>query len=281
MDYEDALACAIVPLVLYCLPLCFYRYLVRGYPLSKKSAIITVLVYGFVFSLTFSLIMSAITGLTVTPASTSFTAFYGLVSYFLLTRGGSHKQTENNQGSTVDPDEAKEEVSASVVEDAERAEECPQEDNKSSVTQEENNTADPLPEKSRTFEEEDKPAAEEHKALTLKASSSDKEKVLLNIKVPSAKVLRILNIVIIIVLTVAVIALSIAFPRALKKVNKSAYDRGYNDGYNIGYAQGEYHQKYFGTSQSYQSDSNIQSTDKEHSETIDERIARVQREYGN
>lgn len=281
MDYEDALACAIVPLVLYCLPLCFYRYLIRGYSLSKKHAIITVLIYGFVFSLAFSLIMSAITGLTVTPASTSFTAFYGLVSYFLLTRGGSHKQTENNQGSTVDPDEAKEEVSASVVEDAERAEECPQEDNKSSVTQEENNTADPLPEKSRTFEEEDKPAAEEHKALTLKASSSDKEKVLLNIKVPSAKVLRILNIVIIIVLTVAVIALSIAFPRALKKVNKSAYDRGYNDGYNIGYAQGEYHQKYFGTSQSYQSDSNIQSTDKEHSETIDERIARVQREYGN
>ena len=75
MDYEYALACAIVPLVLYCLPLCFYRYLVRGYPLSKKSAIITVLVYGFVFSLTFSLIMSAITGITVTPASTSFTAF--------------------------------------------------------------------------------------------------------------------------------------------------------------------------------------------------------------
>ena len=181
----------------------------------------------------------------------------------------------------MDPDEAKEEVSASVVEDAERAEECPQEDNKSSVTQEENNTADPLPEKSRTFEEEDKPATEEHKTLTLKASSSDKEKVLLNIKVPSAKVLRILNIVIIIVLTVAVIALSIAFPRALKKVNKDAYDRGYNDGYNIGYAQGEYHQKYFGTSQSYQSDSNIQSTDEEHSETIDERIARVQREYGN
>ena len=104
---------------------------------------------------------------------------------------------------------------------------------------------------------------------------------MLNIKVPSAKVLRILNIVIIIVLTVAVIALSIAFPRALKKVNKAAYDRGYNDGYNIGYAQGEYHQKYFGTSQSYQSDSNIQSTDEEHSETIDERIARVQREYGN
>ena len=225
--------------------------------------------------------MSAITGITVTPASTSFTAFYGLVSYFLLTRGGSHKQPENNQGSTVEPDETKKDVSASVVEDAERAEECPQEDNKSSVTQEENNTADPLPEKSRTFEEEDKPAAEEHKTLTLKASSSDKEKVLLNIKVPSAKVLRILNIVIIIVLTVAVIALSIAFPRALKKVNKAAYDRGYNDGYNIGYAQGEYHQKYFGTSQSYQSDSNIQSTDEEHSETIDERIARVQREYGN
>ena len=271
MDYEYALACAIVPLVLYCLPLCFYRYLVRGYPLSKKSAIITVLVYGFVFSLVFSLIMSAITGITVTPASTSFTAFYGLVSYFLLTRGGSHKQPENNQGSTVDPDEAKKDVSASVVEDAECAD----------VAQEENNTTDPLPEKSRTFEKEDKPAAEEHRTLTLKASSSDKEKLLLNIKVPSAKVLRILNIVIIIVLTVAVIALSIAFPRALKKVNKAAYDRGYNDGYNIGYAQGEYHQKYFGTSQSYQSDSNIQSTDEEHSETIDERIARVQREYGN
>lgn len=281
MDYEYALACAIAPLVLYCLPLCFYRYLVRGYPLSKKSAIITVLIYGFVFSLAFSLIMSAITGITVTPASTSFTAFYGLISYFLLTRGGSHKQTGNDSKTPVNPVEAKNDISASVVEDAERAEECPQEDNKSSVTQEENNTADPLPEKSRTFEKEDKPAAEEHKTLTLKASSSDKEKVLLNIKVPSAKVLRILNIVIIIVLTVAVIALSIAFPRALKKVNKAAYDRGYNDGYNIGYAQGEYHQKYFGTSQSYQSDSNIQSTDEEHSETIDERIARVQREYGN
>ena len=281
MDYKDALACAIVPLVLYCLPLCFYRYLIRGYSLSKKHAIITVLIYGFVFALVFSLIMSAITGITVTPASTSFTAFYGLVSYFLLTRGGSHKPTGNDSKTPVNPVEAKNDISASVVEDAERAEECPQEDNKSSVTQEENNTADPLPEKSRTFEEEDKPAAEEHKALTLKASSSDKEKVLLNIKVPSAKVLRILNIVIIIVLTVAVIALSIAFPRALKKVNKSAYDRGYNDGYNIGYAQGEYHQKYFGTSQSYQSDSNIQSTDEEHSETIDERIARVQREYGN
>ena len=107
MDYEYALACAIVPLVLYCLPLCFYRYLIRGYSLSKKYAIITVLIYGFVFSLAFSLIMSAITGITVTPASTSFTAFYGLVSYFLLTRGGSHKQPENNQGSTVDPDEAK------------------------------------------------------------------------------------------------------------------------------------------------------------------------------
>lgn len=281
MDYKDALACAIVPLVLYCLPLCFYRYLIRGYSLSKKHAIITVLIYGFVFSLAFSLIMSAITGITVTPASTSFTAFYGLVSYFLLTRGGSHKQTGNDSKTPVNPVEAKNDISASVVEDAERAEECPQGDNKSSVTQEENNTADPLPEKSRTFEEEDKPATKERRTLTLKAPSSDKEKLLLNIKVPSAKVLRILNIVIIIVLTVAVIALSIAFPRALKKVNKSAYDRGYNDGYNIGYAQGEYHQKYFGTSQSYQSDSNIQSTDEEHSETIDERIARVQREYGN
>lgn len=281
MDYEYALACAIVPLVLYCLPLCFYRYLIRGYSLSKKYAIITVLIYGFVFSLAFSLIMSAITDITVTPASTSFTAFYGLISYFLLTRGGSHKQTGNDSKTPVNPVEAKNDISASVVEDAERAEECPQGDNKSSVTPEETNTIDPLPEKSRTFEKEDKPAAEEHKTLTLKAPSSDKEKVLLNIKVPSAKVLRILNIVIIIVLTVAVIALSIAFPRALKKVNKSAYDRGYNDGYNIGYAQGEYHQKYFGTSQSYQSDSNIQSTDEEHSETIDERIARVQREYGN
>lgn len=270
MDYEYALACAIVPLVLYCLPLCFYRYLVRGYPLSKKSAIITVLVYGFVFSLTFSLIMSAITGITVTPASTSFTAFYGLVSYFLLTRGGSHKQPENNQGSTVEPDETKKDVSASVVEDAERAEECPQEDNKSSVTQEENNTADPLPEKSHTFEKEDKPAAEEHKTLTLKASSSDKEKVLLNIKIPSAKVLRILNIVIIIVLTVAVIALSIALPLSLKSTKKASYDRGYNDGYGIGYAHGEYNQKYFGLDTKYEEgyeDGYNAALDTEHSET--------------
>jgi len=184
MDYEDALACAIVPLVLYCLPLCFYRYLIRGYSLSKKHAIITVLIYGFVFSLAFSLIMSAITGITVTPASTSFTAFYGLVSYFLLTRGGSHKQPENNQGSTVEPDEAKEDVSASVVEDAERAEECPQEDNKSSVTSEETNTTDPLSEKSRTFEDEDKPATKERRVITLKASSPEKDKVLLKVNIP-------------------------------------------------------------------------------------------------
>ncbi len=107
MDYKDALACAIVPLVLYCLPLCFYRYLIRGYPLSKKYAIITALIYGFVFSLVFSLIMSAITGITVTPASTSFTALYGLVSYFLLTRGGSHKQTGNDSKTPVNPVEAK------------------------------------------------------------------------------------------------------------------------------------------------------------------------------
>ena len=126
MDYKDALACAIVPLVLYCLPLCFYRYLIRGYSLSKKHAIITVLIYGFVFALVFSLIMSAITGITVTPASTSFTAFYGLVSYFLLTRGGSHKPTGNDSKTPVNPVEAKNDISASVVADAERAEECPQ-----------------------------------------------------------------------------------------------------------------------------------------------------------
>lgn len=264
MDYEYALACAIVPLVLYCLPLCLYRYLVRGYPLSKKSAIITVLVYGFIFALIFSLTMSAIVGVTVTPASTSFTAFFGLISYFMLSRGSSHRQSEAIQHK-----------------DAEIVEECSQENSSNDTLPEEPTVTDPLPKESSDSAQEDKPLAEKRKMLTLKASSSDKEKVLLNIKVPSAKVLRILNIVIIIVLTVAVIALSIAFPRALKKVNKDAYDRGYNDGYNIGYAQGEYHQKYFGTSQSYQSDSNIQSTDEEHSETIDERIARVQREYGN
>lgn len=231
MDYEYALACAIVPLVLYCLPLCFYRYLIRGYSLSKKYAIITVLIYGFVFSLAFSLIMSAITGITVTPASTSFTAFYGLVSYFLLTRGGSHKQPENNQGSTVDPDEAKEEVSASVVEDAERAEECPQEDNKASVTPEENNTIDPLPEKSRAFKEEDKPSTKERRVITLKASSPEKDKVLLKVHIPSAKTKKILTVILISVLAAAVIALSIAFPLTLKTQKAKAYHNGYMETY--------------------------------------------------
>ena len=248
MDYKDALACAIVPLVLYCLPLCFYRYLIRGYSLSKKHAIITVLIYGFVFALVFSLIMSAITGITVTPASTSFTAFYGLVSYFLLTRGGSHKPTGNDSKTPVNPVEAKNDISASVVEDAERAEECPQEDNKSSVTSEETNTIDPLPEKSRTFEEENKPATKERRVITLKASSSEKDKVLLKVHIPSAKTKKILTVIIISVLAAAVIALSIAFPLTLKTQKSKAYHDGYYKGYLEGY---HYAQDAQGTTESY------------------------------
>ena len=280
MDYEYALACAIVPLVLYCLPLCFYRYLIRGYSLSKKYAIITVLIYGFVFSLAFSLIMSAITGLTVTPASTSFTAFYGLVSYFLLTRGGSHKQPENNQGSTVEPDEAKKDVSASVVEDAECAEECPQEDNKPSVAQEENNTTDPLPEKSRAFKEEDKPATKERRVITLKASSPEKDKVLLKVNIPSAKTKKILTVILISVLAAAVIALSIAFPLTLKTQKAKAYHDGYYKGYLEGY---HYAQDTQGTTESYGTNSKYQlpSETNERGETIDERIARANSKYGH
>ena len=270
MDYEDALACAIVPLVLYCLPLCFYRYLVRGYPLSKKSAIITVLVYGFVFSLTFSLIMSAITGITVTPASTSFTAFYGLVSYFLLTRGGSHKQPENNQGSTVEPDEAKEDVFSSVIEDAECAD----------VAQEETNTTDPLPEKSRTFEKEDKPATKERRVITLKASSPEKDKVLLKVNIPSAKTKKILTVILISVLAAAVIALSIAFPLTLKTQKAKAYHDGYYKGYLEGY---HYAQDAQGTTESYGTNSKYQLPPEtnERGETIDERIARANSKYGH
>lgn len=276
MDYEYALACAIVPLVLYCLPLCFYRYLIRGYSLSKKHAIITVLIYGFVFSLAFSLIMSAITGITVTPASTSFTAFYGLISYFLLTRGGSHKQLEN----TVDPDEAKEDVSSSVIEDAERAEECPQKNNKSSVTREENNTADPLPEKSRTFEKEDKPAAKERRVITLKASSPEKDKVLLKVNIPSAKTKKILTVILISVLAAAVIAFSIAFPLTLKTQKSKAYHDGYYKGYLDGY---HYAQDVQGTTELYGTNSQYQlpSETNERGETIDERIARANSKYGH
>lgn len=280
MDYKDALACAIVPLVLYCLPLCFYRYLIRGYSLSKKHAIITVLIYGFVFALVFSLIMSAITGITVTPASTSFTAFYGLVSYFLLTRGGSHKPTGNDSKTPVNPVEAKNDISASVVEDAERAEECPQEDNKSSVTSEETNTIDPLPEKSRTFEEENKPATKERRVITLKASSSEKDKVLLKVHIPSAKTKKILTVIIISVLAAAVIALSIAFPLTLKTQKSKAYHDGYYKGYLEGY---HYAQDTQGTTESYGINSKYQlpSETNERGETIDERIARANSKYGH
>lgn len=280
MDYKDALACAIVPLVLYCLPLCFYRYLIRGYSLSKKHAIITVLIYGFVFALVFSLIMSAITGITVTPASTSFTAFYGLVSYFLLTRGGSHKPTGNDSKTPVNPVEAKNDISASVVEDAERAEECPQEDNKSSVTSEETNTIDPLPEKSRTFEEENKPATKERRVITLKASSSEKDKVLLKVHIPSAKTKKILTVIIISVLAAAVIALSIAFPLTLKTQKSKAYHDGYYKGYLEGY---HYAQDTQGTTESYGTNSKYQlpSETNERGETIDERIARANSKYGH
>ena len=280
MDYKDALACAIVPLVLYCLPLCFYRYLIRGYSLSKKHAIITVLSYGFVFALVFSLIMSAITGITVTPASTSFTAFYGLVSYFLLTRGGSHKPTGNDSKTPVNPVEAKNDISASVVEDAERAEECPQEDNKSSVTSEETNTIDPLPEKSRTFEEENKPATKERRVITLKASSSEKDKVLLKVHIPSAKTKKILTVIIISVLAAAVIALSIAFPLTLKTQKSKAYHDGYYKGYLEGY---HYAQDTQGTTESYGTNSKYQlpSETNERGETIDERIARANSKYGH
>lgn len=280
MDYKDALACAIVPLVLYCLPLCFYRYLIRGYSLSKKHAIITVLIYGFVFSLVFSLIMSAITGITVTPASTSFTAFYGLVSYFLLTRGGSHKQTGNDSKTPVNPVEAKNDISASVVEDAERAEECPQGDNKTSVTPEETNTIDPLPEKSRTFEEEDKPATKERRVITLKASSPEKDKVLLKVNIPSAKTKKILTVILISVLAAAVIALSIAFPLTLKAQKNKAYHDGYYKGYLDGY---HYAQDTQGTTESYGTNSKYQlpSETNERGETIDERIARANSKYGH
>lgn len=280
MDYKDALACAIVPLVLYCLPLCFYRYLIRGYSLSKKHAIITVLIYGFVFALVFSLIMSAITGITVTPASTSFTAFYGLVSYFLLTRGGSHKPTGNDSKTPVNPVEAKEEVSASVVEDAERAEECPQEDNKSSVTSEETNTTDPLQEKSRAFKEEDKPATKERRVITLKASSPEKDKVLLKVNIPSAKTKKILTVILISVLAAAVIALSIAFPLTLKTQKNKAYHDGYYKGYLEGY---HYAQDAQGTTESYGTNSKYQlpSETNERGETIDERIARANSKYGH
>ena len=280
MDYKDALACAIVPLVLYCLPLCFYRYLIRGYPLSKKYAIITALIYGFVFSLAFSLIMSAITGITVTPASTSFTALYGLVSYFLLTRGGSHKQTGNDSKTPVNPVEAKNDISASVVEDAERAEECPQGDNKPSVTPEETNTIDPLPEKSRTFEEEDKPAAKERRVITLKASSPEKDKVLLKVNIPSAKTKKILTVILISVLAAAVIALSIAFPLTLKAQKNKAYHDGYYKGYLDGY---HYAQDAQGTTESYGTNSKYQlpSETNERGETIDERIARANSKYGH
>lgn len=271
MDFATSiLGDIVITLGLYMIPICVYRVFFCHKPLEKKSALITTAVFGVIMFFVMSFIKYWLTEKTATPAPAFI---WSAVNYFILT----HKSLLDDTTNTI-PTETKEESSISVAEDAE---ECSQENSSNGTVPEEPTVTDPLPEKSRTFEEEDKPAAEEHKALTLKASSSDKEKVLLNIKVPSAKVLRILNIVIIIVLTVAVIALSIAFPRALKKVNKDAYDRGYNDGYNIGYAQGEYHQKYFGTSQSYQSDSNIQSTDEEHSETIDERIARVQREYGN
>ena len=280
MDYKDALACAIVPLVLYCLPLCFYRYLIRGYSLSKKHAIITVLIYGFVFALVFSLIMSAITGITVTPASTSFTAFCGLVSYFLLTRGGSHKPTGNDSKTPVNPVEAKEEVSASVVEDAERAEECPQEDNKSSVTSEETNTTDPLQEKSRAFKEEDKPATKERRVITLKASSPEKDKVLLKVNIPSAKTKKILTVILISVLAAAVIALSIAFPLTLKTQKNKAYHDGYYKGYLEGY---HYAQDAQGTTESYGTNSKYQlpSETNERGETIDERIARANSKYGH
>lgn len=280
MDYKDALACAIVPLVLYCLPLCFYRYLIRGYSLSKKHAIITVLIYGFVFALVFSLIMSAITGITVTPASTSFTAFYGLVSYFLLTRGGSHKPTGNDSKTPVNPVEAKEEVSASVVEDAERAEECPQEDNKSSVTSEETNTTDPLQEKSRAFKEEDKPATKERRVITLKASSPEKDKVLLKVNIPSAKTKKILTVILVSVLAAAVIALSIAFPLTLKTQKNKAYHDGYYKGYLEGY---HYAQDAQGTTESYGTNSKYQlpSETNERGETIDERIARANSKYGH
>ena len=280
MDYKDALACAIVPLVLYCLPLCFYRYLIRGYSLSKKHAIITVLIYGFVFALVFSLIMSAITGITVTPASTSFTAFYGLVSYFLLTRGGSHKPTGNDSKTPVNPVEAKEEVSASVVEDAERAEECPQEDNKSSVTSEETNTTDPLQEKSRAFKEEDKPATKERRVITLKASSPEKDKVLLKVNIPSAKTKKILTVILISVLAAAVIALSIAFPLTLKTQKNKAYHDGYYKGYLEGY---HYAQDAQETTESYGTNSQYQlpSETNERGETIDERIARANSKYGH
>ena len=280
MDYKDALACAIVPLVLYCLPLCFYRYLIRGYPLSKKYAIITALIYGFVFSLVFSLIMSAITGITVTPASTSFTALYGLVSYFLLARGGSHKQTGNDSKTPVNPVEAKNDISASVVEDAERAEECPQGDNKPSVTPEETNTIDPLPEKSRTFEEEDKPAAKERRVITLKASSPEKDKVLLKVNIPSAKTKKILTVILISVLAAAVIALSIAFPLTLKAQKNKAYHDGYYKGYLDGY---HYAQDAQGTTESYGTNSKYQlpSETNERGETIDERIARANSKYGH
>lgn len=262
MDYKDALACAIVPLVLYCLPLCLYRYLLRGYPLSKKHAIITALIYGFIFSLVFSLIMSAITGMTVTPASTSFTALYGLVSYFLLTRGGSHKQSE------------------SVVEDAERAKECPQGDNKPSVTPEETNTADPLPKKLRTFEKEDKPVAQERRVITLKASSPGKDKVLLKVNIPSAKTKKILTVILISVLAAAVIALSIAFPLTLKTQKNKAYHDGYYKGYLDGY---HYAQDAQGTTESYETNSKYQlpSENNERGETIDERIARANSKYGH
>ena len=280
MDYKDALACAIVPLVLYCLPLCFYRYLIRGYSLSKKHAIITVLIYGFVFALVFSLIMSAITGITVTPASTSFTAFYGLVSYFLLTRGGSHKPTGNDSKTPVNPVEAKEEVSASVVEDAERAEECPQEDNKSSVTSEETNTTDPLQEKSRAFKEEDKPATKERRVITLKASSPEKDKVLLKVNIPSAKTKKILTVILISVLAAAVIAISIAFPLTLKTQKSKAYHDGYYKGYLDGY---HYAQDAQETTESYGTNSQYQlpSETNERGETIDERIARANSKYGH
>lgn len=280
MDYEYALACAIVPLVLYCLPLCFYRYLIRGYSLSKKYAIITVLIYGFVFSLAFSLIMSAITDITVTPASTSFTAFYGLISYFLLTRGGSHKQTGNDSKTPVNPVEAKNDISASVIADAERAEECPQGDNKTSVTPEETNTIDPLPEKSRTFEEEDKPATKERRVITLKASSPEKDKVLLKVNIPSAKTKKILTVILISVLAAAVIALSIAFPLTLKTQKNKAYHDGYYKGYLEGY---HYAQDAQGTTESYGTNSKYQlpSETNERGETIDERIARANSKYGH
>lgn len=206
---------AVITLAIYVLPLCLYRYLFRQKPLSRKTGLIITIIYGIVSFFIMSLIKYLLVEKTATPAP----AFvWGCVNYFILTQG-----------------KAKDISSEKVVssKEADALSESKGNDNIEEVTNNSSDISDPEP--ANTSSEilietncENSNDYSESPATT----NGQHTKHRIKLKNPK-KFFHILNIVVLVVLSIAVLALSIAFPFALKKADSKGFNRGYNSAYKI------------------------------------------------